>query len=136
MKTTVEKIIWIAFVRDQNVCDSEGLTANRSLNFADVRNKIISQSFDRIWRQSGVTTVVPPVLYLNTVLAFDFDPDYTFDFDPVSPLVFDTSPVLNFGPSSAFDSDNGSDLDSVLCPVFNSDSVTNHSSNLDEAVGK
>ncbi|GBP28687.1 hypothetical protein EVAR_19728_1 [Eumeta japonica] len=55
---------------------------------------------------------------------------HTFDSNPVPTLIFDPSPVLNFGPGSTFDSDSGPILDSVLYPAFNSDSDTNHSSDL------
>ncbi|GBP03281.1 Centromere-associated protein E [Eumeta japonica] len=49
------------------------------------------------------------------------------DSDAVLTFVFNPSPILSFGSGLAFDSDPGSVLDSALHPVFNSDSVTNHS---------
>ncbi|GBP89337.1 hypothetical protein EVAR_60298_1 [Eumeta japonica] len=61
------------------------------------------------------------------------NPSYTFDSDPVSAVVFEPSPVLSCGPGLAFDSDPGSVLDSDFCPAFNSDSATNHRSDLIEA---
>ncbi|GBP69694.1 hypothetical protein EVAR_49781_1 [Eumeta japonica] len=52
---------------------------------------------------------------------------YIFDSDLVPTLVFDPSPILNFGRGPAFDSDSGPVLDSAVY------SVNNHSSDLDEA---
>ncbi|GBP89328.1 Beta-1,4-galactosyltransferase 7 [Eumeta japonica] len=43
------------------------------------------------------------------------------------------SPVLNFGPSPAFDSKSGPFLDFASCPAFNFNSTTSPSSDLNEA---
>ncbi|GBP48486.1 hypothetical protein EVAR_16155_1 [Eumeta japonica] len=50
-----------------------------------------------------------------------------------STIVFDSNPILNFGPGPSLDSDSGSVLDSVPRSVLNSVSVTSHSSDLNEA---
>ncbi|GBP44130.1 hypothetical protein EVAR_81451_1 [Eumeta japonica] len=53
---------------------------------------------------------------------------HTFNSDPIPTLVFNSSPVLNFCPSSATDSDPSPVVDSALCLDFNSDSTSSHSS--------
>ncbi|GBP38926.1 hypothetical protein EVAR_95676_1 [Eumeta japonica] len=69
---------------------------------------------------------------LNGGLVIDSDPSLTFDFKPVLTLAFDPSAILKFGPGPSFDFDPISILDSVLRLAFDSDSATNHSSDLDE----
>ncbi|GBP51217.1 hypothetical protein EVAR_85428_1 [Eumeta japonica] len=66
-------------------------------------------------------------------LVFDSDPSYTFNSNVVPTFVFDRSLVFNFAPGLAFDSDPDPVLDSNFCLAFNSDSATNHSSDLNEA---
>ncbi|GBP15481.1 hypothetical protein EVAR_9264_1 [Eumeta japonica] len=58
--------------------------------------------------------LIPPSIDVNfsLSLAFDSDPGHTFDSDCVLTLVFNFSPVLNFGPDSAFNSDPSPALDS------------------------
>ncbi|GBP40930.1 hypothetical protein EVAR_26010_1 [Eumeta japonica] len=83
----------------------------------------------------------------NLGLVFDSDPSHIYDSDPVPTLVFNPSPVLNFGSGLAVKnesdlilapiSDPGAVLDSTHRPAFDSDSATNHSSNIvrDEVAG-
>ncbi|GBP66041.1 hypothetical protein EVAR_37688_1 [Eumeta japonica] len=69
---------------------------------------------------------------ISSPIAFDSDPNHTFDSDSDSTLVFNPRP--NFSP--AFNCDRVLVLDSVLRTAFNSDRVTNYSSDLDEAEQK
>ncbi|GBP91977.1 hypothetical protein EVAR_59371_1 [Eumeta japonica] len=52
-----------------------------------------------------------------------------------SPVVFHSSPVLNFGSGSAYDSNPDLIFDSTLRPAFDTDSATSHRSDLNEDKG-
>ncbi|GBP28688.1 hypothetical protein EVAR_19729_1 [Eumeta japonica] len=62
-------------------------------------------------------------------------PGHTLNFDPIFTLIFNPSVVLDFGCSPIFDSDSDPFLGFVPYPAFNSNSITNPSSNFDEARG-
>ncbi|GBP87620.1 hypothetical protein EVAR_99944_1 [Eumeta japonica] len=61
--------------------------------------------------------------HLNSGLALVSDPDHTLDSAPEPALVFDFSPVFNFGSGFVFDSDSGLVLNSTPCLTLNSDST-------------
>ncbi|GBP93086.1 hypothetical protein EVAR_63368_1 [Eumeta japonica] len=71
---------------------------------------------------------------LKSGLAFASSSSHTFDSDSDPTLIFNLSPVLNY--SAAFNSDPTRVLDSFPRLTLNSDSATDHRSDLNEAKGK
>ncbi|GBP96842.1 hypothetical protein EVAR_69719_1 [Eumeta japonica] len=74
-------------------------------------------------------------LQQKTGHASNANSSHTFDSDPDPTLVFVPNPVVNFGPSTAFESDFSPVRDSFPRPAPNSDSATSRCFHLDEARG-